>query len=159
MADEEEFRLAVAALWKRLGLGPPGFAEPGRVRLVAGKTKLDLVDNGRGSLVIEGIAARLSNDEARRAAQVRKVLATNMGLLLGNDVGVYAAELPSGVPALKVRASYAYSSARQDRLLEKVEDCVWAVEFYAKEMNAVGGHGGRRSPSSSNDDEAVIFTP
>ena len=83
----------------------------------------------------------------------------NMGLLLDNDAGVFAAELPSGAPASKVHASYDYSSARPDRLLEKIEDSVWTMEFYAKELSVAGGSGGRRNTSSSNDDEAVIFTP
>ena len=67
MASGDDFRLAVAALWQRLGLGPPVFAEQGRVRLIAGKARLDLVDNGRGGLVIEGVAVTLSGDETRRA--------------------------------------------------------------------------------------------
>ena len=82
-----------------------------------------------------------------------------MGLLLDNDVGVFATELPSGLPALKVHASCPYSSARPDRLLKKVEDSVWTIEYYAKEINDVGGSGRRRHTSGSSDDQAVIFKP
>ncbi len=159
MSDERAFRQAITALWERLGLGPPRFDEPGRVRLVVETTKLDLIDDGRGHLVVEGVAVTLSVDAMRRIRQIRRVLEVNIGLLLDNDIGVYEAELPSGAPVAKVRASYAYSSNRPDRLLAMVEDCVWALEFYAKEINADGGPGGRRSPSISRDDDNVIFTP
>lgn len=158
MADEDDFRHAIAALWERLGLGPPAFGEPGRVRLIVENTKLDLIDDGRGRLVVEGVAVTLSGDRTRRAGQIRTILGSNMGLLLDNDVGIHAAELPSGAPAAKVHASYAYASRRPDRLLAKVEDCVWAMEFFAREIDSAGGPGGRRTPSG-NDERTVIFTP
>lgn len=159
MADEDEFRFAIGALWEKLGLGPPRFTEPGHVRLDLGTSRLDLTDNGRGSLIIEGVAATLATDEAQRATQVRKVLESTTGLLVDNDVGVHETMLPSGTPALSAYASYPYSLDNPDRLMKKIEDMVSTIEYYSDELKLMTVGGSRRGTSIFDADQAVIFKP
>ncbi len=160
MADDEEFRSTITKLWTRLALAPPRFVEPGRVRLNVEGIGLDLRDDGRGGLVIEGLAASFSADPAQRARQIRKVLTTNMGLLLDNEAGVHATTLPSGEPALSVRATYAYSDARPERLVKKIEDTVRTIEYYSTELKTIAVANNRGgAPASTEAELALIFRP
>lgn len=159
MADDE-FRSTITRLWARLALAPPRFVEPGRVRLNVEGIGLDLRDDGRGSLVIEGVAASFSADPVQRARQTRKVLSTNMGLLLDNEAGVHASTLPGGETALSVRAAYAYSDARPERLVKKIEDTVRTIEYYSAELKTMAVASNRGSAQTSTEAEpTVIFRP
>jgi hypothetical protein len=160
VADDDQFRSTITKLWARLALAPPRFIEPGRVRLNVEGMGLDLHDDGRGNLVIEGVAASFSADPAQRARQTRKVLGTNMGLLLDNEAGVHASTLPGGETALSVRAAYAYSDARLDRLVKKIEDTVRTIEYYSAELKTMAVANNRSKASASTEAEpAVIFRP
>lgn len=160
MADDDEFRSTITKLWARLALAPPRFVEPGRVQLNVEGMGLALHDDGRGRLVVEGVAATFSADPAQRARQIRKVLGTNMGLLLDNEAGVLARTLPSGETVLAVRAAYTYSHARLERLVKKIEDTVRTMEYYScelKTMVVATNRGG--APAAAGAESAMIFRP
>jgi len=156
----QDFRSSVIGLWARLGLGEPRFNEPGRIQLRIDRTSLDLVDNGRGRLIVEGVAGTLPMDRAEAARRVRRVLQTNLGFLLGNEAGVYVKDR-QGDSVLAVRASYAYGAADPERLKKTIEDTLRVIDYYGAQFAAavpsglpVGGRG-----VAEETIEAVIFRP
>lgn len=155
-----EFQAAIAALWARLGLAPPRFAEPDRVQLRVEGVSVDLFDNGRGSLVIEGVAGELSHDPALRVRQTRRILETNLGLLLDSEAGVYLAGSRNGQVDVAVRAAYPYAMERIERLMKKVEDTIRTMEYYSAELKFDAAAGARAHAAvSATSEPAVIFRP
>lgn len=155
-----DFRSTIAALWDRLGLAGPHFAETGRIRLTIDSTGLDLTDNGRGALVIEAIAGSLdAADGDGRRRQVRTVLETNLGLLRDGEAGIYVRELPGKSSALVAHASYRYALADIGRLAGKVEDVVAAVEYYRAELASPSATAAYRDPVGGAETSTLIFRP
>lgn len=155
-----DFRSTIVKLWERLGLPQPRFVEPGRVQLKIDGIGLDLIDNGRGVLVIEGVAGYLSEEPAHRAEQIRMVLNTNFGLLVDFEVGVYLTALPNQQTAITVRASCPFEMDNPGRLIKKLEDTVQTIEYYQPQLKSAAVSGARRSGGASGSPEpAVIFRP
>jgi len=157
----KDFRSAVTALWARLGLGEPRFNEAGRVQLRIDGISLDLVDNGRGLLVVEGYAGPLAADPILRARQTRRVLQTNLGFVPMGDAGLYLPSRPNGEKSLAARATYAYRRSDLDYLVKIIEDVLQAIEFYRAEFKAVSTVKGQRPAQEPSDPlgTAMIFRP
>ena len=157
---EDPFRATIGKLWDRLGLPTPRFHEPGRVQLRIDEVALDLLDDGRGNLVVEGLAGYLSDEPADRAKQVDTVLGTNHGLLVDLDVGVYLAEQPNRKRAIAVRATHPLESDDMDRLIKKLEDAVQTIEYYRPELTSAEASTARRgNPGPDGSEPTVIFRP
>lgn len=156
-----DFRSAVTALWTRLRLGEPRFTEPGRIQLRIDGIGLDLVDNGRGLLVVEGYAGPLATDPVARARQTRRVLETNLGFVPIGEAGVYLRARPNGEKSLAGRATYAYRRSNLDYLVKIIEDVLQAIEYYRAEFKTVATVTGQRSAQASPDPlgTAMIFRP
>jgi hypothetical protein len=160
MQSRDDFRSTITSLWARLGMGEPRFGDANRVRLRVESVGLDLIDNGRGALEIEGVAGRLDRPGPARANQVRRILESNLGLLLGNDAGVFLRTALDGETALAVRSSYAMKTARPDRLIKKIEDVVRLIEYYAGELKSANVAPRRQEArEASSFEPAVIFRP
>ena len=154
------FESTVERVWSRLGLGAPRPSEPGRIRLRVESVNIDLSDTGRGSMLIDGSAGRLAPEGPARAAQIRRILETNAGLLVDNDAGVFLARAPDGREILAVRSVYRYRTGNLDRLIKKIEDSVRVVEFYAAEFRSTGPQASRASSQAAPAPESVmIFRP
>lgn len=157
---QDDFRKAIASLWERLNLQPPRFIEPNRVQLRVEGTTLDLTDNGRGALVVEGIAAPLAADAMLRARQMRKVLETNLGLLVGNEAGVYVKTMPNRETVVAVRASCRLATVSVERLMKKIEDTIETIEYYGAELKLmVGATPQGRPATAALNEPAIIFRP
>lgn len=159
---DEAFRSLICQLWARLGLPAPRFTEVGRVQLRVEDTPVDLRDNQRGLLLIEGEAGRFSPDIGIRAKQIREVLAHTPGLLLGSHAGVWMKHQPKGTPVLAVRATHALSSGRLEDLVRKVEDVANAIEFHAAGLRQAQPR--HREPkaaaaTASHSEPSLIFKP
>lgn len=155
-----DFRSTITALWDRLGLGRPQFAETGRIRLVVESTGLDLADNDRGALVVEAVAGSLdAADDGARHRQVRRVLETNLGLLRDGEAGVHIKELPGKSRALVACASYRYALADTGRLARMIEDVVAAVEFYRAELAAAPAPPAAWRHAAAAEASTLIFRP
>lgn len=158
----QDFRSAVAGLWARLGLGEPRFNEPGRMQLRVDGTSLDLIDNGRGKLIVEGAIGSLPADRVESARRIRRVLETNLGFLVGNEAGVHA-KAQGGETRLCVRASYAYQSADPERLTKIIEDVLRVIEYYTAQFASAAAMPYRASPGAQGAAEeavqAMIFRP
>jgi hypothetical protein len=157
---QQDFRSTVTQLWRRLGLGEPRFNEPGRIQLRIDRTSLDLTDNGRGRLVVEGIAGALPAGGPEAARRIRRVLQTNLGFLLGNEAGVYTKNR-QGETVLAVRAGYAYSLGNPDRLKKTIEDTLRVIDYYAAEFASApspAAPAGARGVAEETMG-AVIFRP
>ena len=154
-----EFQSAIEALWQSLGLPAPRFTEAGRVQLRVESISLDLADNGRGTLVIEGIAGTISAEQAARSTQIRKILQTNLGFLLDGEAGVYAKSDKNQQLSLIVQASCAFNSLSTDILIQKIEDVVRTIEYYSVELKP--GYSGQKQRIDKIDmlEPAVIFRP
>lgn len=153
------FQKTIGALWEKLGLQPPRFTDPGRVQMRVESIALDLVDDGRGRLIIEGSAGRLARDEARRQAQIRRVLKTNLGFLVQSEAAVYLKPVSDSQVVLAVRATHGYA-AKIDRLIRKIENVVQSIEYYSGEMKLVDVQGiGHSVATSTSTEPAVIFRP
>jgi len=157
---QDEFKRTIAGLWERLGLEPPRFAEPNRVQLRIEGTTVVLTDNGRGSLIVEGIAAPLAADAGTRGRQLRRVLETNLGLLVGNEAGVYLKTRPNRDTVIAARCVHRYATASIQRLIKKIEDTLETIDYYEAELKLMGGAAlrGRPSATASNEPE-IIFRP
>ena len=157
----KDFRSAVTALWTRLGLGEPRLNEPGRVQLRIDGIGLDLVDNGRGLLIVEGYAGPLAADPVARARQTRRVLETNLGFVPLGEAGVYLRPRANGEKSLGARATYAYRRSDLDYLVKIIEDVLQAIEYYRAEFKTVAAVQGQRPTQASSDPlgTAMIFRP
>lgn len=162
MQRQDDFQSIVSALWARLGMGAPRFGEENRIRLRVETVGLDLIDNGRGALEIEGSAGRLSRHAPARAAQIRQVLESNLGLLVANDAGVFLRPALDGETVVAVRSSYAMKSLQTDRLIKKIEDVVRLIEYYAGELKSANVAAPSRQapkPAAASFEPAMIFRP
>lgn len=158
--DHAAFQETVGALWERLDLQPPRFTDPGRVQMRVEGIALDLVDDGRGRLIVEGSAGRLAGDPERRRLQTRRVLETNLGFLVQSGAGVYLKPVSDSQIILAVRASHDYAGSKIDRLVKKIEDVIQLIEYYSGEMKLVAAPEVRHSSATSTSAEpAVIFRP
>ena len=158
-ANQDDFQSTISRLWQRLGMQPPRFVEPGRVQLRVEGIGLDLLDTGRGILNIEGVVDGLASDPLVRTRQTRRILETNLGMLLTNESGVYLKAQPSGQTALVVRASYSYQGTL-DRLVKKIEDTLQTMEYYLAEFKSTAALPVRRGASApASGEAAVIFRP
>ena len=154
-----EFKSAIEALWHSLGLPAPRFTEPGRIQLRVESISLDLIDNGRGTLVIEGIAGTVSSEQAARSAQIRKILQTNLGFLLDSEAAVYAKTDKNQHFSLAVQASCAFRNLSTATLIQKIEDVIRTIEYYSAELKT--GYSGAKQLISNIEmmEPAVIFRP
>ena len=82
---ETPFRTVVRGLFARLGLPAPRFDDTGIVRLKIEAFGVNLTDGGSGLLLIEGVAGALPVEGAEESRQIRRILKTNAGFLLGNE--------------------------------------------------------------------------
>lgn len=157
----QDFRSVVTALWARLGIGEPRFNEPGRVQLRIDGISLDLVDNGRGLLVVEGSAGSFAADSVARARQTRRVLETNLGFVPSGDAAVYLKTRPNGEKSLTARATYHYRRSNLDYLVKIIEDVLRVAEYYGSEFKSVSSVTAQRSARALPDPlgAEVIFRP
>lgn len=157
----QDFRFVVTALWARLGIGEPRFNEPGRVQLRIDGINLDLTDNGRGLLVVEGSAGVLAADPVLRARQTRRVLETNLGFLPSGEAGLYLRSRPNGEKSLTGRATYDYRRANLDYFVKIIEDVLRVTEYYGAEFKSAASVTAQRSVQALPDPlgSAMIFRP
>ena len=157
----QDFRSVVTALWARLGIGEPRFNEPGRVQLRIDGISLDLTDNGRGLLVVEGSVGAFAVDPVARARQTRRVLDTNLGFVPSGDAGVYLKTRPNGEKSLTSRAIYDYRRTNLDYLVKIIEDVLQVAEYYGSEFKSVVSVTTQRSAPAVQDPLGVevIFRP
>ena len=157
----KDFPSTVGALWARLGLGEPRFTEPGRIQLRIDGISLDLTDNGRGLLIVEGYAGPLAADPAARARQTRRVLQTNLGFVPIGEAGIYLRSRPNGEKSLAGRATYAYRRGNLDYLVKIIEDVLQATEYYRAEFKTVATVREQRPAQAPSDPlgTAMIFRP
>ncbi len=157
----QDFRSVVTALWARLGIGEPRFNEPGRVQLRIDGISLDLTDNGRGLLVVEGAAGALAGDPVARARQIRRLLETNLGLVPSGEAGVYLRTRPNGEKSVTGRAIYDYRRTNLDYLVRIIEDVLQVVEYYGSDIKSAGAVAAQRSAPVVSDalGAEVIFRP
>lgn len=155
-----DFGSTITALWDRLGLGRPHFAEAGRVRLIVESTGIDLADDDRGGLVVEAVAGSLdAGDDEARHRQIRRVLETNLGLLRDGEAGIHIRDLPGKNRALVACASYRYAPADIGRLVRKIEDVVAAVEYYRAELAANPAPAAAWHDAAAAETSTLIFRP
>ena len=156
----DDFQGAIGKVWAKLGLSAPRFTEAGRIRLRIEGIGLDLADSGTGLLLVEGSAGTLSPNARDRARQTRRVLETNLGLLLGNDASVHVKPLAGGSHTLAVRSAYGYRDGSIDRLVKKIEDVLRVIEYYAGELNTTGSvPAPRPAERPSGSESMMIFRP
>ncbi|MGQ3211768.1 hypothetical protein [Shinella sp.] len=154
-----EFRSAIEALWQSLRLPAPKFAEPGEIRLRVESLSLSLSDSGRGTIVIEGGAGLIANEQALAAAQIRKVLHTNLGFLLDGAAAVYLKPLPNRGFSLVAHASYAYRALSPALLMRTIEDVIRVIEYYSAELKSVVSAPRPHISKFDESEQAVIFRP
>lgn len=154
-----EFGSVIQALWQSLRLPPPKFTEPDQIRLRVENISLSLADNGRGSIVIEGSAGTVAQEQAVRAAQIRKILQTNLGFLIDGEAAVYLKPLPQRGLSLVVHASHAYKALSPPLLTKTIEDVIRAIEYYSTELKSAVSTPRQRSSTFDDPEQAVIFRP
>ncbi|MBC8130161.1 MAG: hypothetical protein H7Y08_07540 [Rhizobiaceae bacterium] len=158
--QRDDFTSAIRMLWAELRLGEPRIVDPRHVRLRIEGMGIDLFDSGTGLLVVEGVAGRLSTDPVEASRQVRRVLETNVGLLIDGDAGVYLKASPAGAQALVATSAYRLSTMRIDRLVKKIEDTLRLVEYYAPEFKGLEKSApGSRVAMHPSAEPVVIFRP
>lgn len=156
----DDFQNAVAKVWDRLGLPAPRFAEASSIRMRIENVGIDLSDSGTGLLLIEGSAGRFSLDGQVRARQTRRILDTNLGLIVGHDAAVFAKTLPTGDATLAVRSVFAYRTGSIDRLVSKIEDVLRTIDYYAADLKTIDPVQTPRRAGATPELEAVmIFRP
>lgn len=154
-----EFRSTIEALWQSLRLPAPKFTEAGEAQLRVENIPLTLIDSGRGALIIEGAAGAIATEQAVRAAQIRRVLQTNLGFLIDSEAAVYLKPLPNRGVSLVARASYAYKALSPDLLTRTIEDVIRAIEYYSAELTSVVSVPRPRLATFDDSEPAVIFRP
>ncbi|WP_378940819.1 type III secretion system chaperone [Mesorhizobium sp. ANAO-SY3R2] len=154
-----EFRSAIEALWQSLGLPAPKFTEPGHIQLRVESISLNLLDNGRGALIVEGVAGTVATEQTTRAAQIRKILQTNLGFLLDSDASVYVKSLKNQGISLLVQARFLYKSHSTAILVKKIEDVVRLTEYYSSEFKTEYATIRPAAPKFDGADAPVIFKP
>lgn len=158
----DAFKHTVGRLFGRLGLSEPHFDASGSVRLRIEMVAVDLVDDDRGAMRIEGLAGVLPADQRAKSEAMHEVLRVNAGLMIDSRAGTYVKTRADGREMLCVEASHAYLPDDLDGLVSCIEDVVRRIEIHraafpadtvARKVQPVS------QSSQSSIEQALIFRP
>src|SRR5262245_46398856 len=104
----QDFQSVVSELWAKLKLGAPAFGDTHSITLTVDGLDVWLNESADGrSIVVTGIAGRLSPDVYRREQQVRTLLKTNLGMVQSSKAGLRL-ESADETATVRVEAAYPY---------------------------------------------------
>ncbi|MGV8938749.1 MAG: type III secretion system chaperone [Allorhizobium sp.] len=150
----DAFKHSVDRLFSRLGLPEPYFDASGSVRLRIEMVAVDLVDDDRGSMRIEGLAGVLPLDQRAKSEAMHAILRVNTGLMIDSRAGTYLKVREDGREMVCVEASHAYVPDDIDGLVSRIEDVVRRIEIHRAAFPAE--NSARNIPNVSSSPEANI---
>ncbi|WP_375453306.1 hypothetical protein [uncultured Methylobacterium sp.] len=128
----DSFEAVTGALWRSLGLVPPGTERP--ALQIDGRT-VDLAPGPDGTqVVISASLGRLADGGARRTEQLRRLLRDGLGLLLTNQAGL---RLTAGSDAQVEAVTTAPCRLDAAPLLRgRIEEVLHLLELHAATLEA-----------------------
>jgi len=151
------FEAVVGALFSRLDLGVPRFDATGIVRLRVDDGSVNLLDDGRGHVLVEAVAGRVPEDASARRVWRAAFLRQVPGLLLVNEAGLFLRRQASA-QMLIAQGRYRLRSGELEHLEQLIEDVLAQAERHGRLLGDASRAAPRASvPAPETESEVMIF--
>jgi hypothetical protein len=157
----DDFRSAIAGLWRSLDLPPPAFSPAGSAVLTFGNIPIELSGSGDGRHIhLSANAGPLSGNPALMDDQITHILKENLRALPFSRASASLIRQDPDPPSIAVYALAPCNTAFMDLLVESVGDVLHMTEKYARELARYSPAAAHR-PRAEEEDfrDAIILRP